>query len=268
VKWGPELALLDADGDGYPNGLELQDRFGLWKPGGPAPGRASLVSRPGDPNSVPNLAARVEIQFSGMTPHQGQRLNIRAIDKENGLESARAVVPQVAGAGFKVALENLTVGHSYWIDLHADHNGNGRYDAPPADHARRANLDNVAGDTTLQFSHNTNFTSIGWKYLLTVRFSGMNPHVAQRLFLRVVDSTTNEEVRRATVRSVPGPDSTVALPGIQPGRTYHVDFFADRDGVGQYDQPPTDHAWRISGAAASGDVVVDFAHNISFTDIQ
>lgn len=174
----------------------------------------------------------------------------------------------MAGAAFSVALENLTVGHSYWIDPYAVHNGIERYDAPPADHAWRMDLDNVPGDTTLQFSHNTNFTNIGWEYLLSVRFSGMNPHVGQRLFLRVVDSATNEEVGRATARSVPGPDFAVAVPGIQPGRTYHVDFFADRDGDGQYDPPPTDHAWRISGVAANGDTAVDFAHNTSFTDIQ
>ena len=53
VEWGPELAALDADGDGATNGEELQDPQGTWSPGDPAPGDASAVTRPGDPDSTP-----------------------------------------------------------------------------------------------------------------------------------------------------------------------------------------------------------------------
>lgn len=51
--WGPDLAALDADGDGFSNGEELQDPEGLWKVGDPAPGMIHLVSNPGNPDSMP-----------------------------------------------------------------------------------------------------------------------------------------------------------------------------------------------------------------------
>ena len=37
VVWGPALAALDADGDGYTNGEELGDPTGAWRPGNPNP---------------------------------------------------------------------------------------------------------------------------------------------------------------------------------------------------------------------------------------
>lgn len=55
VQWGPELAKLDSDGDGFTNGEELQDPNGEWKIGSPAPGNPDLVTNPGDPASKPNV---------------------------------------------------------------------------------------------------------------------------------------------------------------------------------------------------------------------
>jgi len=54
VNWGEALALLDSDGDGFTNGVELQDPEGTWSQGNPAPGDLSLVTNPGDANSFPN----------------------------------------------------------------------------------------------------------------------------------------------------------------------------------------------------------------------
>lgn len=51
--WGPALAAMDSDGDGFTNGQELQDPAGAWRPGDPAPGDASLVTNPGNPNDFP-----------------------------------------------------------------------------------------------------------------------------------------------------------------------------------------------------------------------
>lgn len=51
--WGPELAALDSDGDGFTNGEELGDPEGLWESGQPSPGAGPLVSRPGVATSTP-----------------------------------------------------------------------------------------------------------------------------------------------------------------------------------------------------------------------
>jgi hypothetical protein len=53
VFWGPELAALDSDGDGFTNGEELQDPDGLWSEGSPNPGDAALVTHPGNPDDFP-----------------------------------------------------------------------------------------------------------------------------------------------------------------------------------------------------------------------
>ena len=56
--------------------------------------------------------------------------------------------------------ERLVPPASYYVDFYSDHNRNGQYDAPPADHAWRISLSDVAGDTVVNFAHNTNFTNI------------------------------------------------------------------------------------------------------------
>jgi dopamine beta-monooxygenase len=53
VQWGPELAKLDADGDGFTNGQELGDPEGTWKTGDADPGGAAAVTHPGDAQSHP-----------------------------------------------------------------------------------------------------------------------------------------------------------------------------------------------------------------------
>ena len=53
VEWGPELAALDSDGDGFTNGEELLDPNGEWSAGDPNPGDPSNVTAPGDPNDFP-----------------------------------------------------------------------------------------------------------------------------------------------------------------------------------------------------------------------
>ncbi|MDQ7817834.1 MAG: FlgD immunoglobulin-like domain containing protein [Melioribacteraceae bacterium] len=58
VQWGPQLAALDSDGDGFSNGLELQDPNGTWTGG--SIGDPSKVTNPGDPNSRPNTTSVAE----------------------------------------------------------------------------------------------------------------------------------------------------------------------------------------------------------------
>ena len=54
--WTAALATKDSDGDGYSNGLELQDVNGTWQAGQAEPGNPSLVSNPGSSSSTPALA--------------------------------------------------------------------------------------------------------------------------------------------------------------------------------------------------------------------
>jgi hypothetical protein len=57
VLWGPTLAALDSDGDGFTNGEELGDPGGVWESEDPDPQRELQVTNPGDSGSRPCLAA-------------------------------------------------------------------------------------------------------------------------------------------------------------------------------------------------------------------
>jgi hypothetical protein len=74
VFWGPELAALDSDGDGFTNGEELGDPDGIWEQGTASVGHPALVSRPGSAASIPPAPKSVAI------------LNITLDPAEEGLE--------------------------------------------------------------------------------------------------------------------------------------------------------------------------------------
>lgn len=67
VVWGPELAAIDADGDGATNGEELQDPNGEWRPGDPAPGDPALVTKQWDPDSKPDPPPPVATSVAAST---------------------------------------------------------------------------------------------------------------------------------------------------------------------------------------------------------
>jgi len=265
VNWNPLLASLDADGDGVSNGVELQDRFGQWQIGQPNPGNPSLVTLPGI--AVSHALRTLTIQFSGMDPHIGQHLGVRVIDKSTGKEAGRAALASIPSASFDVAIPTVLDGRSYWVDAWADLSGNGLYDAPPADHAWRFSAD-VSGATNVNFAHNTDFTDIEWRYALTVNAQAMSPHVGQLFELRVVDSQTGLEAGRTRVEILPGAAFAVMVPGLELGRSYDVDFYADLNNDGRYSGTPADHAWRQTITSTDGDVTLDFTHNTNFTDVM
>ena len=215
-----------------------------------------------------SLAATLKINFSGMNPHVGQKLELRVVDKGTRMEIGRVTMDAIANPDFSVEVDGIEAGKSYWIDFYADFNKNGKYDAPGDDHAWRLELNDAQGDTTLNFSHNLNFTDIRWPYLLTVNFQNMNPHVGQKFELRVVELGSGMEVGRRTVDAIAGADFSVQIPGIMPGNSYDIDFYADFNQNGLYDRPSDDHAWRITLESVSGDTTVDFSHNTNFTDID
>lgn len=108
--------------------------------------------------SVPSII----LQLSNMNPHVGQKFEARAYDKATGIEASRKTLAAIPSPNFSVTFDNITSSNSYWVDFYADHNGNGSYNAPPTDHAWRLEANNVTGEVTLNFIHNTNFTDIQW----------------------------------------------------------------------------------------------------------
>jgi hypothetical protein len=198
-----------------------------------------------------------------MNPHVGQTLFLRVYEKNSGNEIERKT--EDINANFTIQISDIEKEHSYYVDFFADHNGNGSYDAPNTDHAWRLELNNVTGDTTLNFSHNTNFTDIMWKNKLTVNFSGMNPHVGQNLVFRIVEKNSGIEI--FNTQTTVSAEFSVLSYGLENGKSYHIDFYSDHNNNGNYDAPPADHAWRVALNNVSGDTIINFTHNINFTDI-
>ena len=207
---------------------------------------------------------KLTVHFMGMNPHVGENLQLAVTEKTSGMEIKRVSV--TAAVDFKVDVYGIENGMSYNVDFFADHNKNGMYDAPPADHAWRMELNDVMGDTTLNFQHNTNFTDIMWKNELMVYFMGMNPHVGENLQLAVTDKSSGMEIQRISVTAAA--DFMVSVYGIENGKSYNVDFFADHNKNGMYDAPPVDHAWRMELNDVKGDTMLNFQHNTNFTDIM
>jgi len=229
-----------------------------------------------DPHASFGMTGKVEVQelssdsvtlnLSGMIPHVGQEMYFALIDVETGEVIDRK--SEIAQELFSVNLGELQSGRAYYVDFFADHNNNNQYDAPSADHAWRLEIASASGNEVLDFMHNTNFTDIMWKHRLRVRFSGMTPHLGQMLSLYVREMSSGSYLDTVVVGQIEDADFDVTSHVLEPGKSYLVDFYADHNGNGKYDAPPSDHAWRIETGETAGDVDIDFMHNTNFTDIQ
>ena len=67
VLWGPDLAAIDSDDDGFTNGEELGDPDGTWEAGDDLPGDPADVTLPGDPDSHPPEPPPEPTSISGST---------------------------------------------------------------------------------------------------------------------------------------------------------------------------------------------------------
>ncbi|MFH0882008.1 MAG: hypothetical protein V2A56_03405 [bacterium] len=158
VVWNPYLAQLDADHDGVANGEELQDPYGEWFVGDPSPGNSSFVRLPGESRSAPWGTLTLTVTDEG--PHAGQTLWVRTIDKGTGIESNRTSMTIPASVPFNVGFAALLPGHSYWVELFADGNGNDAYDGSSTDHSWVREVTSTSGDASLSFAHTAIFEEL------------------------------------------------------------------------------------------------------------
>lgn len=206
------------------------------------------------------------VNFTSMTPHLNQTMWLAVIDQASKKEIGR-VKKVITAAAFSVDVSGIEAGKSYNVDFYADHNKNGVYNAPPADHAWRMQLNNVTDNSVLNFVHNTTFTDVVWKNKLTVHFTSMTPHLTQKLTLYLKDLSSGLYKDTVIVASVATATFEISSWKIKPGLSYNIDFYADHNKNGVYNAPPTDHAWRLPLNTVKSDTIIHFVHNTSFTDI-
>lgn len=100
---------------------------------------------------------------------------------------------------------------------------------------------------------------------LTVSMASMDPHVGQVMEFSV--ASAENLYSRAVLDPLPSAQFAFVINNALPEQALRFDFFADLNGNGNYNPPPADHAWRVT-LPDTGDAVVNFTHNISFTDIS
>ena len=208
------------------------------------------------------------VHFKNMSPHLNQMLELRLENNNTNLEVHRVRIDTIHTTDFDIVIAGIKLNTEYKVEFYADLSGNGLYDEPPVDHAWLLTFENSTGDVELDFSHNTNFEDINWKYLLTIDLMNMVPHLGQLFELRVVKTDDDSEIGRKSLPAILVKDFTLYIDELEVGHDYNIDFYADLNGNGQYDAPTTDHAWRITVNNVSGDVNQQFTHNTNFIDIQ
>lgn len=208
------------------------------------------------------------VNFIDMNPHIGQLFELRVEDDLTSEEIGRTRIEFIPSAAFTINIPGILPNKEYKLEFYADHNQNGKYDSPPTDHTYELKIESGIGDTQIDVQHNTNFTDINWKYLYTLNLLNMTPHLGQAIELRVYRSDNNEEVGRTKVSSIAGENISISISQIEIDHDYIVDFYADHNGNGIYDAPPTDHAWRLTFNSSTGNFVQNFSHNTNFTDID
>jgi hypothetical protein len=173
VIWSYALAKLDSDGDGIPNGVELQDPNALWIEGAPGPGLLDRVRNPGEAGSSHDDV--LTIQLEDMDPHLGQLFELKLFEQGDDSEKELVRIEEIFAADFSIAIFGIDTVKNYQVDFYADHNGNGSYDAPPDDHAWREIFMNTEGNYILEFVHNTEFTDINFPTAIGDIYVGTNP---------------------------------------------------------------------------------------------
>ena len=102
---------------------------------------------------------------------------------------------------------------------------------------------------------------------LTVNITDMDSHVGETFWLAVIDTTTKMEIGR--VKQTVTANFSIVVPGIEVGKSYWVDFFADHNKNGVYNAPPGDSSWRLQLYDVKGDTVLDFVHTaLTLIDIK
>jgi len=102
---------------------------------------------------------------------------------------------------------------------------------------------------------------------LDLRFGEMESHIGQALHLRVVDTTSRQEIARLTVPEISESSFEMEISGLSLGSSIRIDVYVDVNDNGSYDAPPIDHAWRVELAEVRIDGSLTFVHSTAFTDV-
>ena len=114
--------------------------------------------------TAPSSAVRLTLEFSTMGNYAGHMLEARVVTP-GGTEVDRESIGAVSAAQFAISFSGLEEDAAYRVDFYVDVNDNGRYDAPPTDHAWRIDVPASKGDRSVAFTPGGAFTDIAFPVL-------------------------------------------------------------------------------------------------------
>jgi hypothetical protein len=162
--------------------------------------------------------------------------------------------------------------HPLHVEIFADQDKSGGFTPGSGDHTWNLEL---PPDGNLVFVHDTLFTSIEPRPRdigvdFRMRFTDMEPHRGQLLEVMVIEVASRRTVGVYRTTSVPSANFDVTIPGIidPDGTVYRVEFYADLNDNGSYDDPPDDHTWVIDFIESGADGVdAEFRHGTDFEEL-
>ncbi len=223
------------------------------------------------------------VRLDRFTPHIGELVGVDLVTADNILRARALLDPLAANGGSEAdivmplaipASDVPAKGQApmLQLEIYGDHNHDRMYTPDGTDHDWKVDL---PASGNLVFTHNSAFSrllprpaGIGGDFHM--HFEGMTVHIGQILEVMVIESDSGRAVGLYRLQSVPSDTFDIAIPEIIDvgGVTYRIEFFADANGNGTYDDPPTDHAWvKFAESGATG-LDFTFVHGTDFTPLD
>jgi hypothetical protein len=212
-----------------------------------------------------------DLTFAGTdyAPHAGMNLKIQVIDTADGAIVKSDMVAVASGMVNFTWPGILEDGHAYNVRWYVDVNGNSICNEPPTDHTWSRDIPAVTDNVTLSHPHDTNLTPVCdtfGTYALTFTGSDFAPHNGHMLKAAIL-ATDNSIVARGSATVAAGTYSINWKALLVTGQTYKVRFYADVNGNGMCDTPPTDHVWEQTIGSVTADKTYDFPHDTNLMDV-
>ena len=101
----------------------------------------------------------------------------------------------------------------------------------------------------------------------TLTLSGYGPHAGQKVEFKVTDLDASTSLKTSGTVATDGKLTLVIQNAVGASGRYNFDWYADLNGNGVYNAPPTDHAWRRAVNGNSSGATVNHDHDTNWTDI-
>jgi hypothetical protein len=105
------------------------------------------------------------------------------------------------------------------------------------------------------------------KYSVTLTLTGFNIHQGQKFTLWIKENGNTVAMGEIASLTNAASQMIVVNNAVEAGKTYNLDYWVDYNNNGTCDTQPTDHSWRNSTGAITGNYSFTKAHDTNWTTI-